>query len=273
MQTTGLIGHPVAHSLSPKIHSYWLRQHGIEGAYCLYDIAPEALAEGWEKLKKTPLRGLNVTVPHKQAVMALVGDVDDTARTIGAVNTITCDNGTWHGSNTDAYGFITHLKHAQPDNAELFQHTVVLGAGGAARAAVYALKQEGAARITIINRTYETAAALAQECGVEASTMDGAAHVFATASLLTNTTSAGMKANAPLVLPMEALPAQTVVYDIVYAPLVTPLLADAAARGLATVDGLGMLLYQAQKAFALWWGVTPEVTEELRTYVLKEMPC
>jgi shikimate dehydrogenase len=197
--------------------------------------------------------------------------VDDIARAMGAVNTLTQENGAWHGSNTDAYGFITHVKQCQPNATELFRHAVVLGAGGAARAAIYALKQEGAARITILNRTHATAKVLAQEFSVEAAPMDAASEVFATASLLANTTSAGMKTNAPLVLPIAALPAHAVVYDIVYAPLVTPLLADAQARGLATVDGLGMLLYQAQKAFTLWWGITPEVTESLRAHVLREV--
>lgn len=272
MEHTGLIGHPVSHSLSPVIHAYWLRTHGIEGDYTLHDIAPETLATTLERWrKKMPLRGVNVTVPHKQSVIPFLDSMDDAAQAIGAVNTIRIDNGTWHGTNTDAYGFMAHFKAEMPDYATRLNHAVVLGAGGAARAAIHALKCEGIGRITILNRTFDTARALAAQFDVEAAPMEKAADILASADVLTNTTSAGMKGNAPLLLPIAALPLHAVVYDIVYAPLVTPLLAEAHAYNLATVDGLGMLLYQAQKAFECWWGVLPSVTPALRAAVLKTL--
>lgn len=272
MEHTGLIGHPVSHSLSPVIHGYWLRMHGIEGDYTLHDIAPEALTttlEHWRK--KTPLRGVNVTVPHKQSVIPFMDRMDAAAQAIGAVNTIRIDNGEWHGTNTDAYGFMAHFNAEMPDYAKRLNHAVVLGAGGAARAAIHALKCESVERITILNRTYDTARTLAAEFDVEAAPMESAADILLTADMLTNTTSAGMKGNAPLLLPMASLPLHAVVYDIVYAPLVTPLLAEAHAYNLATVDGLGMLLYQAQKAFEYWWGVLPAVTPELRAAVVQTL--
>lgn len=273
MVKTGLIGCPVSHSLSPVIHGYWLSHYRIEGEYGLYDIVPPALEETLSIWKKNaPLRGVNVTVPHKQAVMPMMDQLDATAKTIGAVNTITVNaDGTWHGANTDAYGFMAHLKAEIPDYLPLLKHAVVLGAGGAARAIVYALVTAGAERMTILNRSEEKAQELARYFGVESAAMERLPEILPQASLLVNTTSAGMKGNAPLVLPMALLPHDAAVYDIVYAPLVTPLLAEAHAHNLATIDGLGMLLYQAQKSFEKWHGILPEVTPELRTLVLEKI--
>lgn len=268
---TGLIGHPVSHSLSPLIHGYWRTLYNKEGEYRLIDIDPERLQAELAALKKTPLRGVNVTVPHKQHVMHALDTIDDTAKAIGAVNTIISAQGRWHGTNTDAYGFIAHLQAEIPDWKPVLNHCVVIGAGGAARAAIYALKQAGAARVTILNRTETKAAELAAIFRCEHAAMERANEYFPTATLLVNTTSAGMKNKDPLMLPMATLPQSAVVYDIVYAPLVTPLLAEAHAYNLATIDGLGMLLYQAQGAFEAWHGVRPEVTPELRAKVLEHI--
>lgn len=268
---TGLIGHPVAHSLSPLIHGYWRAQYGIGGTYELFDIAPETLRAELEKMKKTPLRGVNVTVPHKQTVMIVLDSMDETANAIGAVNTVLAREGKWHGTNTDAYGFITHLKAEIPDWQKALEHCTVIGAGGAARAIIYALKDAGARRITLLNRTEEKARELAQAFGCESAPMELAQAPLVTTTLLVNTTSAGMKGNAPLLLPLSRLPQGAVVYDIVYAPLLTPLLAEAHALNLATVDGLGMLLYQAQGAFSHWHGVRPEVTPALRAMILEKI--
>lgn len=269
---TALIGHPVSHSLSPTIHAHWLEVHGIEASYRLLDVAPSEMKEAIENMrKKMPLRGMNVTVPHKERIIPYLESVDDTARAIGAVNTVVVEDGKWHGTNTDAYGFITHLLTHAPKLKANLNHAVVLGAGGAARAAVYALKQAGAARITILNRTYANAQQLGTEMGAEAAPMAQAEAMFATADLLANTTSAGMKGIAPLELPLQALPTHAVVYDIVYAPRETELLKQAAARGLHTVDGLGMLLFQAQKAFEAWWGVLPAVDAGLMQAVEDEL--
>lgn len=268
---TGLIGHPVAHSLSPLIHDYWRAQHGIKGRYELFDIAPGTLQAELQKMKKTPLRGVNVTVPHKQSVIQALDSVDETATAIGAVNTVIADNGKWHGTNTDAYGFMAHLKAEVTGWQATLTHCTVIGAGGAARAIVHALKETGAGCITILNRTEEKAQELAHSFGCDAAPMEQAQDILATTTLLVNTSSAGMKNNAPLTLPLARLPQEAVVYDIVYVPLLTPLLAEARALNLATVDGLGMLLYQAQGAFEHWHGVHPAVTPELRAMILEKL--
>lgn len=268
---TGLIGHPVAHSLSPLIHGYWRAQHGIEGSYDLFDIAPDMLQAELQEMKKTPLRGVNVTVPHKQSVMQALDSVDETAKIIGAVNTVVSQQGKWHGTNTDAYGFMAHLNAEIPDWQPTVSHCAVIGAGGAARAIVHALKEAGAGRITILNRTEGKAKELAHAFGCDSAPMELAQDILATTALLVNTTSAGMKDNAPLALPLARLPQDAVVYDIVYVPLLTPLLAEARALNLATVDGLGMLLYQAQGAFEHWHGVRPAVTPELRAMILEKL--
>ncbi len=270
-QNTGLIGHPVSHSLSPLIHGYWRTQYNVAGEYGLHDIAPEHFATDIEKLKKTPLRGLNVTVPHKEKIVPFLNSIDETAKTIGAVNTLVNEQGEWRGTNTDAFGFMEHLKAEIADWEPVIQQCVVVGAGGAARAILYALKEAGAARITLLNRTREKAEQLAREFRTECAAMEEAAEYLKTATLLVNTTSAGMKQNPPLLLPMLQLPPDAVVYDIVYAPLITPLLAEAHALNLATIDGLGMLLYQAQGAFEQWHGVRPAVTPELRALCLEAL--
>jgi shikimate dehydrogenase len=269
----GLIGHPVGHSLSPLIHRYWYQQQGIEAEYDLYNIAPEALREtlqNWKSDTTENLRGLNVTIPHKQSVMAVLDECDDAATAIGAVNTIIMQQGKWKGTNTDAEGFSSHLL-ATASAAAMSRHALILGAGGAARAAIYALKQVGIARITILNRTYETACALAKDFSVHVAKMEDASSVFSDATLLINSTSAGMKNNPPLNLPLAALPESAILYDMVYTPRDTPMLRDGRARGLVTIGGLGMLLCQAQQAFALWWGVMPEITDELEDLLQQEL--
>lgn len=269
---TGVMGWPVAHSRSPAIHGHWLRVYGLRGSYQLCPVQPDEVKGFMQRLRSGELRGVNVTVPHKEAVMAHLDHIDELARSIGAVNTITREeDGSLHGTNTDAYGFIAHLKKEVPHWKDALAHPVILGAGGAARGVLKALLDAGAQHVIVTNRTFEHAQALAQVFGeqVEARPWDEREKRLADASLLVNTTSLGMQGKPPLELSLEALPASAVVYDIVYAPLETQLLADANAKGCATVDGLGMLLYQAQKAFERWWGILPEVTPELRKLVLE----
>ena len=268
---TGVIGWPVAHSLSPVIHGYWRAKHGIAGHYELIAIAPEELAEKIKKAKASGLRGFNVTVPHKEAIIPFLDTVDDTAHHIGAVNTAVRDGATWRGTNTDAYGFITHLKETLGELTPYIKKVVLLGAGGAARAAIVALQGAGAKQIVITNRTKQTADALAAEFGVKAAAWDEKEHQLQGATLLVNTTVLGMKGRPPLEIDLKNLPAHAAVYDIVYAPLETELLKQAKASGYRPVEGLGMLLYQAQLAFKEWHGILPEADAGLRAAVLAEI--
>lgn len=271
MSLSGLIGHPVKHSLSPRIHRYWLKQHGIAGDYVLWDTPPETLGEQVKKLRDLAALGCNVTVPHKQAILPFLEEIDDTARHIGAVNTVINDKGVLKGTNTDTYGFITNLEEGLGELEPYLEHIVILGAGGAARAVIVALKEAGARRITLMNRTASTAEALSYEfnCKTEQWSVDN--KIPEGTTLLVNTTSLGMRGKDALQVDLSGLADHAAVHDIVYAPLETALLRDASEAGFATVDGLGMLLYQAQKAFALWHGVEPKVNGALRAHVLEEI--
>ncbi|MES2984301.1 MAG: shikimate dehydrogenase [Pseudomonadota bacterium] len=276
-KTTGLIGYPVSHSLSPHIHSYWLKEHGLDADYKLFTTAPARLRQTILHMRKKNAIGLNVTVPHKQAVMEYLDSHDEAATRIGAVNTILNRDGKFIGSNTDAYGFITNLKNGLGELKPYLENVVLLGAGGATRAAIVALIDEGAARITLTNRTQEKAETLAQYFSIATATpitvapWDDREKILREATLLVNTTSLGMISHHLLHLDVKQLPRDAAVHDIVYAPLETELLKNAKKRGLKTVDGLGMLLYQAQAAFAQWHGVTPEVTQKLRAHIMEQL--
>lgn len=269
MRSACVIGHPVSHSLSPRLHGYWLRHYGIDGSYTAHDVPPENLA-GFIKKFPQQFIGGNVTIPHKEMVMRLLDEVDDIARAIGAVNTlIVTRDGKLRGINTDAYGFMQNIKTHVPQGLRK-NRAVVLGAGGAARAVVKALLDEGFAEICITNRTREKAETLASVFGNKISAADWQERsaLLAGADLLVNTTSLGLAGGAPLGIELAALPGHAVVADIVYRPLITPLLASAQAAGYATVDGLGMLIHQAAAGFEAWFGRKPEVTQELRDYLL-----
>lgn len=270
---TGVMGWPVAHSRSPAIHGHWLKAHGLRGSYQLFPVQPDEVGDFMQRLRSGELVGVNVTVPHKEAVMAHLDSVDALARAIGAVNTIIRrPDGTLHGTNTDAYGFLAHLKASAPEWEAAIAHPLLLGAGGAARGVIHALLEAGAKEVTVTNRTLEHAQALAQAFGsaVQCVAWDKKEYALDDATLLVNTTSLGMQGKPPLELSLAGLKKGAIVYDIVYAPLETPLLAEAKNRGFAAVDGLGMLLYQAQKAFECWWDVLPQVDDALREQALKE---
>lgn len=269
---TGLIGFPVGHSISPAIHSHWFTQYGLQGKYEAHAVAPEHLRESVARLVDEGYAGLNVTIPHKQAAMDLCDTLDDTARAVGAVNTLAIKDGRVTGYNTDVYGFIANVKDAAPGFDFSRGATLVIGAGGAARAVVYGLRQAGAKNIRIANRTHEHAEKLARDFGVEVAEYGTGAAGIADVKLLVNTTSLGMKGQPPLGFDVTGLPPDALVCDIVYNPLETVLLRDAAARGLRTVGGLGMLLHQAAKAFEIWTGIAPEITVELGTKLVKMMP-
>lgn len=271
----GVIGWPVAHSRSPKLHGFWLKQHGLVGRYDKLPVPPEDLAAFIADLPKEPgFRGVNVTIPHKIAVLPLMAQIDDTARRIGAVNTVVVQSdGSLHGSNTDAFGFIENLKADAPAGWKAANGpAVVLGAGGAARAVIVALLDAGVTELRLANRSIEKAEALATEFGkaILPVAWDERAQALAGANLLVNTTSLGMAGQPPLEIELDDLPPAALVNDIVYSPLVTDLLANAGARGNPVVDGLGMLLHQGRPGFEAWFGVAPTVTSELRAAVLAD---
>jgi shikimate dehydrogenase len=265
-----VIGWPVAHSRSPVIHRYWLKLYGLDGAYEMEAVRPEEIEDFLKGLGKRGYAGANVTLPHKEAALAAAARPDQAATAIGAANTLWLDaKGLLHASNTDAYGFMTHLAAEAPDWNKDSRPVMVLGAGGAARAILHGLLEAGAAKILLANRTEGRAKALAQGFGSRVSVVpwEDRNKTLAGCGLLVDATSLGMTGKPPLDLDLSALPKDATVADIVYSPLETPLLAAAKARGNRIVDGLGMLLHQAVPGFERWFGVRPLVTPELRAHV------
>ncbi|KIU45031.1 shikimate dehydrogenase [Bradyrhizobium elkanii] len=262
-----MIGWPAAHSRSPLIHHYWLRTLGIEGGYVIEAVPPQDFKDFLFRLSLRGFVGANVTLPHKEQALAL-STPDERARAVGAANTLWFADGELRSTNTDVEGFINNLDACAPgwDKAE---DVLVLGAGGAARAVVFGLIERGIARVHLVNRTIDRARALAEQFGARVfpATWDTVGDLLPRAGLLVNTTSLGMHGQPPLEIDVGLLPQGAVVSDIVYVPLVTPLLAAAQARSLKTADGLGMLLHQAVRGFELWFGQRPEVTAELRALV------
>ncbi|ODS01173.1 shikimate dehydrogenase [Methyloceanibacter methanicus] len=266
-----VIGWPVEHSRSPAIHGYWLRQYGIDGAYEKEAVPPEDFAAFVSDLSAHGYVGANVTLPHKEAALRAAASADAAAEAIGAANTLWLDaNGALQASNTDAYGFMTNLYAGAPRWRETCDVAMVLGAGGAARAVLYGLIEAGVSRILLTNRTVAKAETLAREFGapVEVLPWESKESALSACGLLVNTTSLGMTGQPPLDIMVEALPQSAVVTDIVYVPLETALLAAARRRGLAAIDGLGMLLHQAVPGFERWFGLRPEVTPDLRAHVV-----
>jgi shikimate dehydrogenase len=259
-----IIGWPVAHSRSPLIHNYWLERYGIAGEYRREAVPPEQFAEFARSLAGRGYVGANVTVPHKEAVLA-ASQADERARAVGAANTLWLEGGALRSTNTDVEGFLDNLDASAPQWDRGLAKAVVLGAGGAARGVIYGLIGRGVSRITVVNRTRSRAESLRQRFGDAVHPADwGDASVLADAGLVVNATVLGMAGQPELPLDVRQLPGHAAVAELVYAPLVTPLLRAARVRGLRTADGLGMLMYQAVRGFALWFGKTPEVTAELR---------
>ena len=269
-RTAGIIGWPVGHSRSPLIHGHWLARHGIPGAYVPLPVRPERVKEAVRGLAALGFAGCNVTVPHKEATLAAVDSADALARRIGAANLLTVQpDGTIAASNTDAYGFLANLRGSCPGWRAEAGPAVVLGAGGSARAVVVSLLDAGVPEVRLLNRTRGRAQELADAHDTRLVVRDweAAPRALADAALLVNTTTLGMAGQAPLDLDLAALPVSAAVADLVYVPLMTPLLAAARARGNPVADGLGMLLHQAVPSFEAWFGVRPEVTAELRGMV------
>ncbi|HYB06098.1 MAG TPA: shikimate dehydrogenase [Methyloceanibacter sp.] len=269
MKRACVIGWPVVHSRSPVIHRYWLKLYDLEGGYEQEAVRPEEVAEFLKTLGNHGYAGANVTLPYKEAALAAADRADQAAITIGAANTLWLDaKGLLHASNTDAYGFMTHLAQEAPD-WNRGKRLMVLGAGGAARAILQGLIGAGASKILLANRTGDRTKALAQSFGPRVSVVpwEDRCKALDGCGLLVNTTSLGMTGKPPLDIDLSALPFDAIVAEIVYSPLETPLLAVAVGRGNRTVDGLGMLLHQAVPGFERWFGVRPEVTSALRAHV------
>lgn len=267
----GVIGHPIAHSKSPTLHGHWLQRYGLSGHYVPMDVHPDDLEDVLRTLPKLGFRGINVTIPHKEDVLKLADIVTDRAAMIGAANTLTFTaDGRIQADNTDGIGFLSNVKHYAPEWKPEAAPAVVLGAGGAARAIISALLGAGVTKIKIANRTKQRANVLRDHFGAKVEVIDWTQvpNQLGDAGLLVNTTSLGMVGKPELTLNLDGLKSTTVVTDIVYTPLRTPLLETAASKGCVTVDGLGMLLFQAAPGFERWFGTTPEVDDALREAIL-----
>ena len=264
-----VIGHPINHSRSPLIHGQWLAEHGIDGSYEAIDVAPAGLPGFFERLRSGEFAGGNVTIPHKEAVFALCDSVDPLATTIGAVNTLVVHEGKVRGSNTDYLGFLGNLDANAPGWSDGPSDAMIIGAGGAARAVLVALRRRNGGKVHVLNRTVAKAQALVAEIDgpFEAHGFESFPTLASHIGLVVNTSSIGMHGTRFDWLDLSLLPKTTLVTDIVYSPLLTPLLAEAALHGLRTVDGLGMLLHQAVPGFEAWFGVRPTVTPALRAII------
>ena len=267
----GVIGSPIAHSRSPALHGFWLRRYGISGYYVPMDIAAPDLPAALRLLPKLGFVGCNVTLPHKESVLALADIVTDRAALIGAANTLIFrKDGKLHADNTDGTGFLGNLRQHAPNWAASAAPAAVFGAGGAARAVVSALLEAGAPEVRVANRTRNRAESLRTDFGARVTVVDwnhGAAMVEDAATVV-NTTSLGMTGKADFKISLDRLDPRALVTDIVYTPLDTPFLRAARERGCITVDGLGMLLHQAVPGFERWFGTRPTVDDETRAAVL-----
>jgi shikimate dehydrogenase len=275
-KTAFVCGWPVAHSRSPIIHNFWIKQHNINGEYIKHAASPKNFPLFINTLIENNYLGGNVTIPHKESAFELVEHLDAAAKRLGAVNTLWVENGELYGANTDGYGFLANLNQfaAGWDNSDKKQQSViVLGAGGAARGIIDAIVSRGFQNIKIVNRTISRAENLASafDEGITAHGWQELPSLLVDTGLLVNTTSLGMEGKPPLEIDLDPAPSNCLVNDIVYVPLQTPLLKRSASRGLRTVDGLGMLLHQAVPGFEKWFGVRPEVTDELRRLVIEDL--
>lgn len=268
----GVIGSPIAHSKSPQLHGHWLKTNGLAGFYIPMEVAPQDLETVLRTLPKMGFAGVNITIPHKEAVLGIADQITDRATLIGAVNTLIFrPDGTIHADNTDGYGFIENLRSGAPEWDPASGAAAVLGAGGAARAVIVSLLDAGVPEILLSNRTRARAEKLQSDFGNRVRVCDWvqAGNMLEEASLVVNTTSLGMVGKPEMRVPLDGLRKDAVVTDLVYNPLKTRLLEVAEQNGCVTVDGLGMLLHQGVPGFERWFGVRPNVDEETRLAVLK----
>ena len=273
MIKASVIGWPIQHSRSPIIHGYWIKKHGIAGSYDKHAVTPDALRSFVETLKHGEHVGTNVTMPHKETALAFVDETDDRVRRIGALNTIWRENGKLLATSTDGPGFLANIQHTQPHFAVGAGPVTILGAGGSTRAIIDELLRTGVDRIFVHNRTLNRAEALAEHFGTKVQALQPGKleDALAQTGLLINTTSAGVTDNTQLSIPWPKLATNAVIADIVYTPLITPFLVEASTRGHAIVPGLGMLLHQAVVGFEKWFGVRPQVTQELYDIVARDI--
>ncbi len=268
-----VIGWPVAHSRSPLIHNHWIKQHGISGIYDKVAVEPEHVAQFFERVRRGEYAGCNVTLPHKENVVALIDEADDRVRRIGALNTVWLEDNKLHATSTDGLGFVANVIDHYP-NFECSGKTVtILGAGGSARALVDELLRQGVERIHVHNRTHARAEQIAEHFGksVVAVDVEKLGQALDTTDLLINTTPQGMNSETQIDIPWMQLKPTSVVADIVYTPMITPFLKTAKDRDHKIVPGLGMLLHQAVIGFEKWFGVTPLVTPELHALVARDI--
>jgi shikimate dehydrogenase len=266
---TGLVGHPVSHSKSPIIHNYWIKKYGLKGEYSALDIRPDHFKSSIHQLVKDGYKGVNLTLPYKEEILDLCHSLDKAAQAAGAVNTLVFENGRIHGFNTDTFGFVESITEEHPMFDFTHGPTVLLGAGGAAHAVLQGLLEQGVPEIRILNRTQEKADALAAHyLNVKSISWNQRADVLGDVNLLVNATSLGLEGKPALDLSLDNLNARALVCDIVYAPLYTNLLKAAQKKGHPVVTGIGMLLHQARPAFRKWYGVMPDLDQELRDRVL-----
>jgi len=268
----GVMGWPVMHSRSPLLHNYWFRQHNLAGTYVPLGIRPAALAAALRALHPLGFAGCNLTLPHKQEAMKIVDEVDTVAKSIGAISCVVVrPDGSLVGTNNDCYGFVRSIRQEQPAWRADSGPSVVIGAGGGARAVCYGLMQAGGTEIRLVNRTFARAREIAEEFGgpLKVMSWEQRHEALDDAAMVVNTTSQGMVGQSPLDIRLDKLPTQALVVDIIYTPLETPFLAAARKRGNPTVNGLGMLLHQGPPAWQAWFGIEPAVTSELRAMMEK----
>lgn len=267
-------GYPAKHSRSPMIHGYWLNKADIDGSYEIVEIPPDDIAAFFASLRDgtSGFTGGNATIPHKEAAFEAADQTDAIATELGAANTLWVEDGRLMATNTDGYGFAASLDEMAP-GWDRTGTAVVLGAGGASRAVILTLRDRGIDSIHIVNRTVSRAEALAERFGsnIFAHPMGALAEVMSDAGLFVNTSALGMGGSDVPEIDFSPMANGAIVTDIVYTPLVTPILAMAREQGLSIVDGLGMLLHQAVPGFEKWFGVRPEVTEELRRLIIEDL--
>lgn len=271
VQLAGVIGDPIGHSKSPALHGHWLKRYGINGHYIPMHVTRDDFADVLKTLPKMGFRGVNVTVPHKEIALQLADTITDRAALIGAANTLTfTSTGKVQADNTDGIGFLANIKQKYPEWSASYGSALVLGAGGAACAIVSALLADGAPEVILVNRTRSRSENLRDRLGARIKVMDWTKipQVLPDIATVVNTTSLGMVGQPPLNIDLAGLHKETLVNDIVYAPLKTELLLQAEQAGAHIVDGLGMLLHQAAPGFERWFGHRPEVDDELRKAVL-----
>lgn len=273
MKRACVIGWPIEHSRSPAIHGYWLRRYGIDGNYTKERVSPEELETFLGKLEAEGFVGCNVTVPHKEAAFRIATERESSALAVGAANTLWLEDGRLHAANTDTYGYMTYLTSQEEDWTLRDAPVSILGAGGAARAVVHGFLEADVAEIRVFNRSQDRAEALARDFGRRVKVMpwEQRSRASTEASVLVNTTSLGLKGAGSLEMDFTDFHPDCIVSDIVYVPLETELIREARRHGLRTVDGLGMLLHQAVPGFEKWFGVRPDVTDELYDLVAADI--